>query len=163
MKTIRKHWIVRVVLFVSAFGLAAFQSITPSVARPDFGVRGGAYTDDEEPFLGAEAVFDFGTQDRWSGTPNVEHAFIQDGDLTAVSFDFEYDFPARQTYTIWAGGGPTVIFRDQDASGNDDETDPGVNLVFGLGASKGEVRPYGQMKVVVADDTQAVLGAGIRF
>ena len=39
----------------------------------------------------------------------------------------------------------------------------GMNLVFGVGATKGDVRPYGQMKVVVSNDTQAVLGAGIRF
>jgi hypothetical protein len=163
MTTIRKHWIVRVVLFVSACGLAAFPSVTESIARPDFGVRGGAYTEEEEPFLGAEALFNLGPSEQWFGNPNVEHAFIQDGDLTSLSFDFHYDFPSNQPYTLWAGGGPTVLFRDQDASGNDDETDPGVNLLFGLGAKKGEVRPYGQMKVIVADDTQAVLGAGIRF
>jgi hypothetical protein len=53
-----------------------------------------------------------------------------------------------------------MIFRDRNTS---DDTDAGLNLVFGVGGTKGEVRPYGQMKVIVANDSQAVLGAGVRF
>lgn len=163
MRTICKHSFMRAVLSVSAFLIAGSLSISSSVARPDFGVRGGAYTEAEEPFLGAEALFNVGGSQHWFGNPNVEHAFIEGGDLTTLSFDLHYDFPSGQPYTIWAGAGPTVILRDRDTGGDDDDTDPGMNLVFGLGATRGEVRPYGQVKVIVADDSQAVLGAGIRF
>ena len=161
MKQIRKHAVVRVLLYMSACVLVGSLSNAPSLARPDFGVRGGAYT--EEPFLGAEALFGLGSTKHWSGNPNIEHAFIEEGGLTAFSVDFRYDFPTGQPYTIWAGAGPTMLFRDQNVAGNDDQTDAGMNLVFGVGATKGDVRPYGQMKVVVSSDTQAVLGAGIRF
>jgi hypothetical protein len=164
MERIRKSSIVRMLLFASACVIAGSLSISPSLARPDFGVRGGAYTDAEEPFLGAEALFGLGGTKHWFGNPNIEHAFIENGDLTAFSLDFHYDFPTGQPYTIWAGAGPTLIVNDRNVAGNDDQTDAGLNLVFGVGSTKGEVRPYGQMKVVVvADDTQAVLGAGIRF
>lgn len=163
MKRIHKRSMARVLLLACACVAAGSLSISPSLARPDFGVRGGAYTEAEEPFLGAEALFGLGSTKHWFGNPNIEHAFIENGDLTAFSLDFHYDFPTGQAYTIWAGAGPTVIFNDRNAAGNDDQTDAGMNLVFGVGSKKGDVRPYGQMKVVVADDTQAVLGAGIRF
>jgi len=162
MITIRSHSVVRALLFVSACVLAGSLSISPSLARPDFGVRGGAYTDAEEPFLGAEALFGVGATQHWFGNPNVEHAFLEAADVTAVSFDFHYDFTTGEPYTIWAGAGPTMILRDRNAPGSS-HTDAGMNLVFGVGATKGEVRPYGQMKVVIADDNEAVLGAGIRF
>jgi len=35
----------------------------------DFGVRGGLYPEEDQPFLGAEALFNVGTNKRWSGTP----------------------------------------------------------------------------------------------
>jgi len=150
-------------VFMTACVLALGLSSSSAQATPDFGVRGGAYGDADEPFLGAEALFEVGTTKRWFGNPNLEHAFSDSGDLTTISFDFHYDFPGGQPYTFWAGAGPTLIFRDRNRPGNDDSTDPGVNLVFGLGARSGDVRPYGQMKVIVASDSEAVLGVGVRF
>jgi hypothetical protein len=165
MTTIRKHSSARVLMFASAFLLTVALSITPGHAKTDFGVRGGAYSDADRPFLGAEAVFGVGTGQRWFGNPNLEHAFAETGgtDLTALSFDFHYDFPGGQPYTVWAGAGPTLIFRDRNIPGRSDETDTGVNLVLGIGGKTGDVRPYGQMKVVVASDSEAVLGVGVRF
>ena len=153
----------RFLLTLSVALVVGLFTVTPSMARPDFGVRGGAYGEEDEAFLGAEALFNVNDGGHWFGNPNVEHAFIDDGDLTTVSFDFHYDFVRDRPYTLWGGAGPTVLFKDGDAFANDDGTDAGVNLLFGGGATKGDVRPYGQMKVILADDTQAVLAAGIRF
>ncbi len=163
MTMMRKHPIVRVLLLASATLLAGVISIAPSHAKTDFGVRGGTYTESDQPFLGAEALFGVGAENHWFGNPNLEHAFADNGSLTTVSFDFHYDFPTGHAYTIWAGAGPTVIFRDANGPANAHDTNPGMNLVFGIGAKKGDVRPYGQMKVVVADVSEAVLGIGARF
>lgn len=163
MKRTRNHPIVRVLSFAGAAALVMSVSFLPVHAKTDFGVRGGAYSDESDPFLGAEMLFGVGTSRSWFGNPNVEHAFADNGDLTTVSFDFHYDFHRTQDYTVWAGAGPTVLFRDRNSPGNDGSTDPGVNLVFGVGATKGDARPYGQMKVIVADDSAAVLGVGVRF
>jgi len=159
----RKHPVVRALAYTCATALAMALSFVPVHAKPDFGVRGGAYSDESDPFLGAEALFEVGASKHWFGNPNVEHAFAENGDLTTVSFDFHYDFHRGQEYSVWAGAGPTVLFRDRNSPGNDDSTDPGVNLVFGVGATKGNARPYGQMKVIVADDSAAVMGVGVRF
>ena len=164
MTMFRKCSIVRPLLFVLAFVLGGALAIAPAHAKTDFGVRGGGNSETESPFLGAEALFKVGDSHQWYGNPNIEHAFADNnGDLTSVSFDFHYDFPSGQPYTIWAGGGPTVIFRDRTEVGGENQTDPGVNLLFGIGSKKGDVRPYGQMKVVVANDSEAVLGVGVRF
>ncbi len=163
MTTIRTHRAVRVLQIASICVLAGALSISAGRAKTDFGVRGGTYSDDERPFLGAEALFGVGATRQWFGNPNLEHAFADHGDLTTVSFDFHYDFPAGTPYTIWAGAGPTLIFRERNTPGGVRDTDAGVNLLFGVGAKSGDVRPYGQMKVVVSNDSEAVLGVGVRF
>lgn len=158
-----KRSIRRMFLLAGACALSGGLIVSPALARPDFGVRGGAYSEETGAFLGAEALFGVDSAHHWFGNPNLEHAFVDDGDLTTASFDFHYDFLTTKPYTVWAGAGPTVIFKDGEAFAGEDDTDAGVNLLVGVGAKKGDVRPYGQMKVIVADDTQAVLGAGIRF
>jgi hypothetical protein len=160
----RTRGILRTLVMAGACLLATLPAVAPARAwTTDFGVRGGVYQDEDEAFLGAEALFGVGDRQRWFGNPNVEHAFVEDGRLTALSFDFHYDFPGSAPYTVWAGAGPTLIFRDRDRPGNDDSTDAGVNLLLGMGARQGDVRPYGQFKVVLADDTAAILGVGLRF
>jgi len=163
MKRKQNHPVVRVLSFVGALALVTSLSFVPAHAKPDFGVRGGTYSEQSDPFLGAEMLFGVGTSRSWFGNPNVERAFADSGDLTAVSFDFHYDFHRAQDYTLWAGAGPTMLFRDRNSSGNSNSTDSGVNLVLGVGATKGDARPYGQMKVIVAGDSAAVLGVGVRF
>jgi len=164
MFAIRKRCFARVLLVTGASLLTTVLAIAPARAKTDFGVRGGAYSDEDAPFLGAEALFGVGDTHRWFGNPNLEHAFSDtDRDLTAMSFDFHYDFPSGQPYTIWAGAGPTLLLRDRNNPAGDSRTDAGVNLLLGVGSRRGDVRPYGQMKVVVSDNSEAVLGVGVRF
>jgi hypothetical protein len=145
------------------FTLALLCAPVATAADVDFGVRGGVDADEEEPFLGGEVLFSMDSEQQWYGNPNVEHVFLDNGGLTYYSFDFHYDFPKGRSYTWWAGGGPTLLHQDTDVPSDSDDTDAGVNLLVGLGATQGKVRPYGQFKVVVADDTAAIAGLGIRF
>jgi hypothetical protein len=152
--------------WMTVFCLAAFLAAAGPAAgaTPDFGVRTGLYPEQEDAFVGAEMLFGVGTDRRWFGNPNVEHVLRDGGDLTTFSFDFHYDFHGGAPYTLWAGAGPTLIHRDTARPGDDDTTDAGVNLLFGVGARQGDVRPYGQVKLVVAeDDNLAVFGVGARF
>ncbi len=160
----RGNIVLRTLFMAGACLIAGWLAISPAQARTtDFGVRGGVYPDEEEPFLGAEALFGVGQGQRWFGNPNLEHVFVDSGDLTSVSFDFHYDFLEGEPYTFWAGAGPTLIHKDRSRPGDDDTMNAGVNMLVGLGARKGDVRPYGQLKVVLADDSEAVLGVGVRF
>lgn len=153
-------------LFVAGTSLfACALSIIPGQARTtDFGVRTGVYPDQEDGgFLGAEALFGMTQDKKWFGNPNVEHVFIENGDLTTFSFDVHYDFPTGSPCAVWAGAGPTLIHRDRNLPDEGDSLDAGVNMLVGVGAKKGDVRPYGQLKVIVADDSEAVVGVGVRF
>jgi hypothetical protein len=137
---------------------------SPGTARAvDFGVRGGVYSEEDSPFVGAEALIDLDQTGRWYGNPNLEHVFQDTADITSVSFDFHYDFPSGNPYTVWVGAGPTLIHADRDIPEVPNGNDAGLNVVVGVGAKKGNVRPYGQLKAIVADDNQLVFGVGARF
>jgi hypothetical protein len=163
MRTTRMNLKNRVLLVIGSCFVAGVLSVSPGFAGVDFGARTGPYTEENQPFIGGEVLFDMGTHKKWFGNPNAEYVFVDSGNLTAVSFDVHYDFAVDAPLSVWAGAGPTVIFRDRDRPGNDDSTDAGANLLFGIGAKTGEFRPYGQVKVVLADNSEAVLGVGVRF
>lgn len=147
----------------SLAALAAFSAPSPAAAEVDFGVRGGVYTDIEEGFIGAELLMPVARQ--WFFNPNIEYVFVDPGSLWTLNGDFHYDFAQSGNLTFWAGGGLAILFRDFDdrRRRDDSETDVGANLLAGLGAARGAVRPYGQVKVILADDTEAVLAVGVRF
>jgi hypothetical protein len=105
---------------------------------------------------------------QWFFNPNVEVVFIDNGDFATLNADFHYDFDVDLPVYLWVGGGPAVILQDRDlppgARGNEDDTDFGANLLFGVGfKTQGLWRPYAQVKVLIADDNQAVLAVGFRF
>ena len=136
-------------------------------AEVDFGVRGGVYNDAEAGFVGVELLTDITR--RWYFNPNLEYVFVDDGDLYTVNLDAHYDLPTRSVYT-WLGAGVGVIFSELDPPRGcrrcepEDETDLGLNLLGGVGFGRGQaIRPYIQGKVIVSDETEAVLAVGLRF
>ncbi len=157
-------WVAGVIAIASIF-------LIPGSARAevDFGVRGGFYNEADAGFVGGELLMD--VFDSWYFNPNLEYVFVDNGDLATVNLDFHYDFPTRSPFYVWAGGGPAVLFSSTDPSvfcrrdcDDDSETDFGLNLLGGIGFGKGQaLRPYLQGKVILSDDTEAVLAVGIRF
>jgi hypothetical protein len=157
-------------LFAAAavLALAAFSAPAPAEAQIDLDLRAGIYTDVEEAFIGAGILT--GVTGNWYFNPNVEYVFVDPGSLWTLNGDFHYDFLQEGNWSFWAGAGPAIIFRDFDDDGrrgrrgdDDSETDFGANLLAGVGMVRGTVRPYGQVKVVLSDDTEAVLAVGVRF
>ncbi|MHB0970122.1 MAG: hypothetical protein ACYC7A_21065 [Thermoanaerobaculia bacterium] len=142
---------VRVLLVVAAF--AAFA--VPAQAQVDWGIRGGVYLDETDPFLGLEALTRI--SGNWFFNPNVEFVFSDD-EFTTVNADVHYDFAQRGEHTMWAGAGLAGIF---GAAGDDSEF--GANLLFGIGRRWGSMIPYAQAKAIIADDNEVVVGGGIRF
>lgn len=148
-----------------AVGLA-FWIASPALAQWDFGIRGGIYTDDTDPFVGVELLTRVGDTS-WFFNPNFEAVFVDNGDLYTLNGDFHYDFEPRGSVDVWAGGGPALILRDLDRPGfrdDDNETDLGLNLLAGIGFNPSAgVRPYVQGKLILSDDNQASVGVGVRF
>jgi len=158
------------ILATAAFAALAclvFLAPAPAEAQIDLDLRAGLYTDVEEAFVGFGILTP--VTDRWFFNPNVEYVFVDPGSLWTLNGDFHYDFAQSGNMTFWAGAGPAIIFRDFDDDGrrgrrdDDNETDFGANLLAGVGAVRGAVRPYGQVKVILSDETEAVLAFGVRF
>lgn len=129
----------------------------PSAAF-DTELRAGVFMDADAFALGGGLLAPMGS--RWFFNPNVEFAF-GDQDLVVVSGDFHYDFAASGGMSPWLGVGPTILMRDRAGDGSD--TDVGLNILAGLGATRGTARPFAQVRGVIADDSQVVLTGGIRF
>lgn len=160
---------------VVAAGLALAAGLLPQTAGAiDFGIRGGLYTNAEEAFLGLELLSRI-QRSQWYFNPNVEYVFVDNGDLITVNLDFHYDFRTSGEYNAWIGGGPAILFCDRDRGrprpdlpcdldDDDSDTAPGLNLLAGLGFNPhGPVRPYVQGKIILADDSEAVIAIGLRF
>ena len=152
------HRIARILL---AGACPLLLAAAPAAADWDLGLRAGYYVDAEAPMVGIEGVTRMGSS-KWFFNPNLELAFADHADIAALSGDFHYDFAIDEPIDLWAGGGPSILFRDPDRG--DGETDPGLNLLAGVGFNKGgDVRPYVQGKVVLSDDTEASVAFGVRF
>ena len=135
----------------------------PARARNNvhFGVRTGVYTDPNDLFFGGELITPLSRSVFFN--PNLEYVLIDHGTYTTFNFDFHYDFPTRSSTMIWAGAGPALVYTNPEGP-EDGNTNLGVNLLFGLGfKTSGSLIPYVQVKGIMADNSDFVLGFGIRF
>lgn len=123
------------------------------------GLRAGYYFDASEPFVGAEFLVRIAHSVYFN--PNFEYVFIDDHYFT-VNADFHYDFPTRGDTYVWAGMGLGLLSIDPPGAA-DENTDAALNLLFGIGLSRGSVIPYLQAKAIVADNSEFSLGFGLRF
>jgi hypothetical protein len=125
------------------------------------GGRAGAYTAHGDPFVGGEVLVGL-DQDLFLN-PNIELVFADHTNKATFNFDVHYDFARRSRAFFWLGAGLAVIYVDPDGS-SDSETDAGANILFGVGfRGQGRWIPYIQAKVLAPDDSDFVLGFGVRF
>lgn len=143
-----------------AAGCAAFAAPSSAEAQIDFGVRAGAYLEDNDPFVGLELLTRLGSTE-WFFNPNLEFVFADDRDRISGNFDFHYDFRTTGDYYLWGGAGAAIINRERP--NGDDETEGGANLLAGIGWRLSDLTPYAQLKIVLADDSEVVAGVGLRF
>ena len=140
--------------------LLAFAGAAPAAADIKFGVRGGYYTDIEEPFVGVELLTHIGNRVYFN--PNFEYVFVEDATYFTLNGDFHYDFPVGSDVYVWAGAGlgwSSFDFEGEDNSDNDLV----ANLLAGAGVNAGGVIPYVQFKLIVQDDTEFAIAVGLRF
>lgn len=146
--------------------LAAVLALTilasPAQAQLDWGIRGGIYSDDSDPFLGVELITPLTRQIRFN--PNIEFMFGSHRDVFAVSADFLWIFPTTPDFEVWAGAGPTLLVIDDDRPLTDDDTNVGLNLLAGIGLrTTMAFLPYLQGKLIIADNSEGVIAIGARF
>jgi hypothetical protein len=152
-------------LLLSAVATSLLLAASSARADVDFGLRGGVYSDASDPFAGVELLAPIGHSLYFN--PNFEYVFVDHGDFFTLNFDAHYDFWSSPSASVWLGAGAAVLYTDpggpRGARNGDSQTDFGLNLLAGIGARRGPLRPYLQGKVIVSDDSQAVIAVGIRF
>ncbi len=130
-------------------------------AATDADVRAGIYVESDAIGVGAGLLTPVGSSPRWFFNPNVEVGFGDQENLIAMNGDFHYDYARNSGLSAWMGAGPAVLVTNPSAG--DTRTDLGLNVLTGLSGTKGDVRPFAQLKGVVSDENQVVLQGGIRF
>ena len=144
--------------FLFACMLLSALSFGSAEAQTRFGVRGGFYLDQDEPFVGAHVVHKI--QRGWMFNPNFEYVLVERGSLFTINADLHYDLPSRSATIFWLGGGLGIShFSEQ----NFNNTDTGLNLLMGASFGRRGAIPFVQVKVRVEDDSQLVLGGGVTF
>lgn len=141
--------------------LASAAMISTSSADTDVDLRASVYTDADAFAIGGGLLTDVGRSTHWFFNPNIDFAMGDARDLMVLSGDFHYDFGTASNLSIWAGGGPALLYSNPD-NGNS-STDFGLNVLMGLGARTGGVRPFGQIRGTIADNNELALQGGIRF
>jgi hypothetical protein len=136
-----------------------FLFAAPAEPKVAADLRAGYHTDTENGLIGGGVNADLGGA--WDFNPNLEWVLVEGYDLWSVNADFHRDF-AISGPALWVGGGPAVLVSDRNPYGPDHQG-LGLNLLGGLGARRGEVRPFTQMKVTLADNSASSLVFGIRF
>jgi len=153
------HWPIAVTF--ALIGLVT--CVAPSSVRAgvDADVRAGVFANADAVGVGAGVLAPMGSRSRWYANPNAEVAMGDTENLVSLNGDFHCDISHQTTTSVWLGAGPAILIQDREG---DNRSDLGINLLAGMGKTRGSVRPFGQIKGVVADNNGGVaLVGGVRF
>ena len=125
-------------------------------------MRGGFYAEAGEPFVGGELLLRL--TEKVQLVPNVELLLVDEGRHLAGSVDAHYDLSCScspQT-VAYAGAGVALVSR-RPPGGGDTTTDPGLNLLGGVGVRVGRLTPYVQLRGTLKESPELAIGVGLRF
>jgi hypothetical protein len=138
--------------------LTSFPCAASAQTRSGFGVRAGVGANPDQFHFGAH--YDTGPLfDRLSFRPNLEVGVGDDVTTIAANFEFAYWIPIkRKPWAVYVGGGPALVISSFDEGhGSDTQTEPGFNLLVGLGHSRGF---FAEAKLGLIDSPEAKFTVG---
>jgi hypothetical protein len=144
--------VIPVVLFVAIF------SFNQTQAQVKLDLRGGYYQEAEDFFLGAGLNFNLLF---FTAVPNFEYVFVSGGDFYTINLDGYVTVLPLVAGSGWLGGG--FVLSSAKPSGGESDVSGGVNLLAGFGLDKIPLKPYAQLKYIIADNSQFVIGVGVRL
>lgn len=130
-----------------------------------------SFGDDTDIGIGARVVVNAGASQRWDFIGTFDVFFPDDGPNNDVSYweangNLAYNFGVEGAPSLlpYAGAGLNISHVSIDnASGNFDDTDLGINLFAGTQFQSQSVTPFAELRVVVEGADQLVLTGGILF
>lgn len=151
----------RTKFFIPIVGLVLLLATAISSPAQTVGIRVGAYTSPRDLFVGGEFLFPVSRL--FYINPNVEWVFVESGTYVTFNLDGHFDiYPSGSSAFLWLGGGLAIIYSSPEGGGGN--ADVGFNLLGGLGWRTGSgIIPYVQVKAIIKDGSQGVVGIGLRF
>ena len=144
------------VLLLALIALSSAQAFAGPVG---FNAFGGWYTDPSQFHVGAGARFGLTS---FTFNPNIEYLFPESGSSYTLNLDGTMTVMPLGVGSLYVGGGFGWITVDPDQG--ESNTDTGINLLGGFGLNAIPLKPYGQLKYVIADgDDPVAFSFGVRF
>jgi hypothetical protein len=151
VKNILRHTMV-IIAIMAAASLASAQASTR------VGPRIGYDFQSDEAILGASLTVPIST--RIEFYPSIDLYTPDRGNKVGFNGDVKVYLPTRASYDLYAGGGLGIVNQNVAEISN---TDVGVNLLFGIASRVGGINPFGEVRLLIHDDTQLVMLAGMNF
>lgn len=147
---------------VRQLGIVAALSITSTSviaqASTHVGARLGYNVDSEDAVLGANLTVPITT--RIEFYPSIDLYTPARGNKIGFNGDVKVLLPLRTGPHLYGGGGVGIVNRNE---GDVSNTDIGINLLFGIESKVGRIHPFGEARILLHDETQLVLIAGVNF
>jgi hypothetical protein len=126
-------------------------------AQTRAGVQGGVSLDPDQFYFGGH-VRTAPLADRVRFRPTLDIGIGDNVTLVALNLDFTYDFPSRQAWSLYVGGGPAVNIYHSEGRGS--EAQAGFNFIVG-----GQHRDglFAELKIGAMDSPSLKFGVGYTF
>ena len=138
--------------------MMATAAVASAQASTRVGPRIGYDFQSDEAILGASLTVPIST--RIEFYPSIDLYTPDRGNKVGFNGDVKVYLPTRASYDLYAGGGLGIVNQNVAEISN---TDVGINLLFGIASRIGGINPFGEVRVLIHDDTQLVLIAGMNF
>jgi hypothetical protein len=147
----RAGWVLLGV--IAAAGVAEAQS-----GRSYLGPRVSYNFDFEEVAIGAQVGIPLTSS--LDFYPSLDIFLVDNGSLLGINADLKFRPGAVDMTPLYLGGGLNLSRR----SFNDrSDTEPGLNLFAGLEGRSGGIRPFAELRAILADRSTVQLSGGVNF
>lgn len=138
--------------------LAITSTTASAQASTHVGARLGYNFDSEDAVLGFNLTVPIST--RIEFYPSIDLYAPERGNRIGFNGDVKVLLPLRTGPHLYGGGGVGLINQNVGDLSN---TDVGINLLFGIESKVGWIHPFGEARVMLYDETQLALIAGVNF
>lgn len=126
--------------------------------RSHFGPQVGYNFDYEAAVLGAQFTVPIARQLEFY--PSFNYFFVDVGTVWAVNADLKYRLAVESVEWLYLGGGLNVTRTEVSSFSN---TDAALNLLAGIESRRGNIHPFGELRLTVGDGSTVQLVGGLNF